>query len=523
MEELLGYTLFLGEKMMIYTMKTLRFIRSHLLLIFLGISCEVFYLLYFVRQFPLFHYYDKLIDLTYMVGTTHSAVAIFFLVFTILFALFGLAWWETRQCTDLATLYLILAFGGVFALTMAFVYPITAIDMYNYIAESLVLVQYHANPMIVPAATYSKDPLITLAGGWTYYPAPYGPLALIIDALPTQLVGRNLLANLLLIKLISASILILEAYLVYKILSRLTPKLALAGTLFIAWNPYTLMEFSANGHNDIAMMLFVLLAILALVHDRLILAFALLVTSALVKFATLPLFPLFLIYGIAHQPTMQKRMTYLALAFLSALVIVVPIFGPFWQGLNTFHALLSQDQRYMSSFATMLADTVSGQMTRDRAKLLGRIFFGIIYLYALSISSKRLSDMLRACFITFFFFTALAVSNFEVWCSIWPIMLATLLPSTVVSLSMLVFAYGVSLSVTNYVFLVAWLGFTEPSYALANNLAYLMTFVPPILILFCFTLQQILSANPKIAKDRASEQKPVDELVLMHVRERTSA
>jgi len=313
--------------------------------------------------------------------------------------------------------------------------------------------------------------------------------------LSTQIVGRNLLANLLFIKLMFASLLILEAFLIYKILSRLAPKLALAGTLFIAWNPYTLMEFSANGHNDIAMMLFVLLAILALVYDRPVLAFAFIVISALVKLATLPLFPLFLIYGFAHQPTMRKRMIYLALAIFSALVLILSIYGPFWQGLQTLNALQSQDKRYMSSFATMLADTSLGKVTRDQAKLLGRVFFGIIYLYALTLSQKRLPDMLRACFMTLFFLVALAVSNFEVWYAIWPMMLAILLPSTVVSLSMLVFAYGVSLSVTNYVFLASWLGFTEPSYALANNLAYLMTFMPAILILFCFTLQQILSTH----------------------------
>lgn len=226
-------------------------------------------------------------------------------------------------------------------------------------------------------------------------------------------------------------------------------------------------------------------------------------------------------------------MAFLALAFLSAIVIVIPIFGPFWQGFKIFHALLSQDQRYMSSFATMLADTMSGanvpfnltrqQLARDQAKLLGRIFFAIIYIYALYISSKRLSDLLRACFITFFFFIALALSNFEVWYGIWPIMLAILLPSTVVSLSMLVFAYGVSLSVINYTFLIAWLGASEPNYALANNLAYLMTFVPAILILFCFTLHQLFSSNAKIAEEQVLEQEPVDELVPLHTRERASA
>ncbi|HEY4032354.1 MAG TPA: hypothetical protein VGL94_00125 [Ktedonobacteraceae bacterium] len=507
---------------MVYILKMLGFVRSHLLLIILGMSCEVFYILYFVRQFSLLKYYSHLYQLTNsLTGTTHAAAAMFFIVFTILFAFFGLAWWEARHLTGRATLYLILGFGGLFALTMAFVYPITAIDIYNYIAENLVLVQYHANPITVPAATFSNDPLITLAGGWTYYPAPYGPLGLIIDALSTQIVGRNLFANLLFIKLMFASMLILEAFLIYKILSRLAPKLALAGALFIAWNPYTLMEFSANGHNDIAMMLFVLLAILALVYDHLVLAFALIVISALVKFATLPLLPLFLIYGIAHQPTMRKRIIYLALVIFSTLMLFMLVYAPFWQGIKTLNALQSQDQRYMSSFATMLADTSLGKVTRDQAKWLGRVLFGIIYIYALFLSRKRLPDMLRACFLTLFFFTALAVTNFEVWYAIWPMMFAILIPSTIVSLSMFVFAYGVSLSVIDYIFLASWLGFTEPSYALANNLAYLMTFMPAILMLFCFTLQQIVSVKPKIDKGRVQAESPADEPV--NVKERASS
>src|SRR6266550_1562930 len=177
---------------MTYILKVLSFIRSRLLLIILGMGCEALYILYFVRIFPLLQYYPALHDITAMVGHTHTAFATYIVVFSILFAFFGFAWWETRYYNDRATLYLILGFGGLFALTMAFVYPITAIDVYDYIAESLVLVQYHANPITIPAATYaSHDPFITSVGGWTYYGAPYGPLGLIIDAMPTQIVGRN--------------------------------------------------------------------------------------------------------------------------------------------------------------------------------------------------------------------------------------------------------------------------------------------------------------------------------------------
>ena len=468
------------------------FIRSRLLLIIVGLSCELLYILYFVRQFPLLKYYQGLTDMGYILEHSHTGFTMFVVALSVLFILFGFACLEARHLTDRSTLYLILGFGGLFALTMIFVYPVTAIDVFIYFAESLVLIQHHANPILVPGAVYSNDPLITLAGGWTSYVAPYGPLGLLIDALPTLIVARNLLANLLLLKLMFSSMLIIEAFLVYKILSRINPKLALAGALFIAWNPYTLFEYSANSHNDLSMMLFALLATLALVYDRLLLAFVLIVASSLVKFATLPLLPLFLIYGIMHQPTGRARIKYLILAILSALLLVVVIYGPFWGGIATLNPLLSQDQRYMSSFSTMLTNISSGQITQGRAKLLGRVLFGIIYLYALFLSTQRLPDLLRACFLALFFFLALAVTNFEIWYAIWPVMFGILLPSAAISLSLFVFVYGASLSVTTYVYLWVWLGLTDPNLALVNDLAYLITFMPAILILICSALQQIL-------------------------------
>ncbi len=477
---------------MTYVLKALSFLRSRLLLVTLGVSCEALYILYFVRLFPLLQYYSALHDITAMVGRTHAAFLTYIVIFSILFTFFGFAWWETRRYNDRPTLYLILGFGGLFALTMAFVYPITAIDVYNYIAQSLVLVQYHANPITVPAATYaSHDPFITSVGQWTYYGAPYGPLGLIIDALPTLIAGRNLLANLLLIKMIFSSMLIIEAFLVYKILTRIAPKIALAGALFIAWNPYALSEFSANSHNDIAMMLFVLLATLALVYNRLLLAFVLITASALVKFVTLPVLPMFLLYGIVHQPTKRKRMTYLALAILSATVLVIVIYGPFWDGPKTLDRVLFQDQLYEASFSTLLTDISSGQITLESAKLLGRVLFGISSLCALFLSRKDLPSMLCGCFIILFALLALWMTNFEIWYAIWPVMFAVLLPNTMVTVSMFILLYAASLKEAFDYFLLGWLGYTDSSFALRNSTTYIFIFIPSALIFFCLILRKI--------------------------------
>ncbi|HCI80604.1 MAG TPA: hypothetical protein DHW02_13040, partial [Ktedonobacter sp.] len=100
-----------------------------------------------------------------------------------------------------------------------------------------------------------------------------------IDAIPTLIVGKNVLANLLLLKFMFSGMLLIEAYLAYKILATYAPKFALVGAMFIVWNPYMLFEYSANGHNDVVFMLFVLLAILALVKDRPVLAFTLIIAS----------------------------------------------------------------------------------------------------------------------------------------------------------------------------------------------------------------------------------------------------
>jgi hypothetical protein len=478
--------------------KVRAFIRSRLLLIMLGLGCELLYLLYFVHQFPLLQYYRVDIDMGYITGHSHSGFEQFVVVFSILFALFGFAWWIVRNLSDCATLWLILGFGAVFALTMIFVYPATAIDVYIYIAHSLVLVQYHANPITTPASTFPHDPLLALADGWVAFGAPYGPLGLIIDAVPTFIVGRNLLADLLLLKLMFSAMLLIEAFLIYKILSHLSPKLALAGAIFIAWNPYALFEYCANSHNDVAMMLFVVCAILALVKNRMALAFVLIVAAVLVKFAMLPLLPLFLIYGFIHQPTNQKRLTYLALAITSSLLLVIILYAPFWQGLKTFDQLTYQDQRYMSSFSTMLTDISSTHVTLDQAKLWGRILFGAIYLVALFLSTQRLSSMLLGCFVALFFFLALAVTNFEIWYAIGPIMLAIIAARTVPSLAAFLLAYGASISATSFYYLWVWLGLSGPNLALINNIAYLITFMPAILILFGSALQQILSKESEI-------------------------
>jgi hypothetical protein len=465
-------------------------IYKHLPLVIIGILFELFYLFYFVHQFSLLQYYHGLIDMEGITGHSHTGFAQFVIVFSVLFLLFGLAWWYVRRLNDRSTLWLIFGFGAVFTLTMSFVYPVTAIDVYVYIANSLAIVLYHANPIVTPPALVADDPLIKLAGAWTYYGAPYGPLGLLIHAIPTLIFGRNLLGTLLLMKFMFSAMLLFEAFLVYKILSHYAPKFALAGAVFVAWNPYALFEYSANAHNDVVMMLFALLACLASVKNRHVLAFVLLVASVLVKFAMLPILPLFFLYALVHQPTHKQRLLYVGWVVLWSVLLVLVVYGPFWQGTKTLDPLFFRDALYMSSLSTMLVDISAGSVTTEQAKLIGRILFAVIYVYTLWLATRDQARLFKACFIVTFFTLALVVTNVEIWYAIWPTLFALLYPRTTTHIATIAFMYGAELSATAYGYLWVWLGTTESYLALINDLAYLMVFGPALLLLAGFAAQR---------------------------------
>ncbi len=466
------------------------FLRKHLLLIIVGITCELFYLFYFVGQFGLLRYYHGLIDMARITGYRILGLQQFVAVFGALFLFCGLACWEVRGRNDRSTLWLILGFGCVFGLTMSFVYPATAIDIFVYVAQNLALVQYHLNPMVVPPAAAANDPLIRLAGNWAYVTAPYGPLGLLIDAIPTLIFGRSLLATLLLMKFIFSAMLVVEAFLVYKILSHYAPAFALAGAILVAWNPYMLFEYSANAHNDIAMMLFVLLACLALVKDRQALAFVLLVVSVLVKYAMLPILPLFFLYSLVHQPTHKRRLIYVCRVVCWSVILVLAIYGPFWQGTKTLAPLLSQDTRYWYSLSMTLTTLSSGSITAGQVKLIADNLFGLIYVYALFLATRNQAQLFKACFIVLFSVLALVATNVEIWYAIWPAFFALLYPRTTIYIVLIVFLYATELTVTATFYLWGMLGETHAAMTAINLLAYLMMYALPVLLLAGFALQR---------------------------------
>jgi hypothetical protein len=155
-----------------------------------------------------------------------------------------------------------------------------------------------------------------------------------------------------------------------------------AAYLFLA-NPLVLFEAVGNVHNDAMMALFLVAAVLAL-KRRSWLAMPLLVVSALVKFFTAALIPLFALVMLTRRWDRGR----LALAFAFSLVVAVAAVSPFWDGGQMLRGLqrgtnASQEMNHASAFSLVREYLRQQQAAADALSVLRRGFAGLFAVAAL--------------------------------------------------------------------------------------------------------------------------------------------
>ncbi len=170
---------------------------------------------------------------------------------------------------------------------------------------------------------------------WKTAPSAYGPLWELLAGLTARLAGDGILTNILLFKLVPALFLFASMGMVALILRAHAPERALAGVLLLGWNPMIQFEVFGNGHNDIVMIFWALLATWALTRRRCTLAIQALVTGMLIK--SIPLLFIPAAGWIALRPLdgWPVRLRFVALTTLASLALTVAVFAPFWNGIET--------------------------------------------------------------------------------------------------------------------------------------------------------------------------------------------
>ncbi len=279
------------------------------------------------------------------------------------------------------------------------IYPVGALDVFNYVMQLKVAYHYGANPYLTTFQSFPADPFFEFAF-LANIPLFYGPVWLYLSWLPVALTGfHDLLAVLLALKAFNCVLLLLTGLSIFRYHGGGGEGWR-AAYLFLA-NPLVLFEGVANAHNDVMMGLFLVIALLAL-RLRSVLAVPFLTLSALVKFFTAPLLPLLILATIRQGWTPRPVIASCLLSFS----VAVAAFAPVWAGGKAIDGLLhgadaSQEMNSASAFS-LAREYLRLQGASERLVAATRPAFGILYAAVVAVCLWRVwrGQAIEQCILT---------------------------------------------------------------------------------------------------------------------------
>lgn len=384
-------------------------------------------------RIPLARYFPEAgitVDFVKMLGPgwerpTIEYVDVVLITFALYLGALAAVW---RSHTDIPR-WLLFGMPAVFALILLSMYPPTAVDMFHYQASSRVLWVHGENPLTVAPGNFPYP----IGYSWAGQPAPYGPLWPILAAPAVLFTGDHYLLGLYGFKLIAAASYLGCAVMIWRIIAHTRPGEETLAVVLFAWNPFVVLRVVGNGHNDLVMMLFLLLALDLALRRRWNYAFVAFACSALVKYVSLLLGPPLLIYLLAHaEGTPRQKLGVAAQAVGLAALTVIVVFAPLWDGLATFDTVRAEADKVITSTPLLIGLLLSGPPedphTVERARTVLRLVFLCLY-FPLVWQARRSFDHLAvASFTILFLYILVPTGWFRPWYMLWPVTLAALRP-----------------------------------------------------------------------------------------------
>jgi hypothetical protein len=441
---------------------------------------------FFLKPYPLLALYDvPLLDLGKVTNYSRTAGRDFAVAFLLLFALCYAAYVLCRGRSSSFGLLVVLLFAFLGGLTLVLVYPITAADVFEYVAYARIMVHHGANPHVFRPADFYDDPLMWYSA-WPYITSPYGPLWTYLSGVIGLLSGSSLLTYLLSFKGLALVVHLLNSGLIYATLARWRPSYALAGTLLYAWNPLVLYESAAGGHNDGFVVFFVLLAVYLFVRGQFALAIPVAALSCVIKMPMAVVVPVFAVGAWRASSGKANRARMVTLSAALAVALVLLLHAPLWAGWRSLGWLARKDL-FTSSFAAV-AVLALRQFVKDLELVRGLVryaalgLFGLFYVWQLVRVRGDARHFVPDLYWTVFALLVIAVLWFQPWYLVWLVALGALVPSLAIGRLTTLFSYTGTWNYLVFIFLVVWYypQMTAGGWLVANLVSVLLVFAPPI-------------------------------------------
>lgn len=242
----------------------------------------------------------------------------------------------------------ILAPVVLFGVVLVGTFPFNATDIFRYWITTRITAAPALNPYEVAVEDLGDPRLTSLAGEWASETSPYGPVWELVAAGVTQslryfqITGSSMVPGLLALKALGLILHLATTVVLWQLLRGRPPPTRAGRTLLWAWNPALLLSFVASGHNDILMLFWLLLGLLALEKGRPTLGLLTMALAPLTKLSGLLPIPFFALATFLSLPSQRERARVGLATGIGWAALIVMAFLPFGTPLTPVERLLSE-------------------------------------------------------------------------------------------------------------------------------------------------------------------------------------
>lgn len=214
-------------------------------------------------------------------------------------------------------------------------------DMFLSGLNGRMVVAYHLNPYLVHSLTLpvlQHDSLQQVLSSLTtsvHYPTPpFGPVWMDIGILVALIPHSDIAGTIFSFRLLNLLIHLINVLLLWSLLATLRPWQRIGATVLYAWNPLVLLLGISLAHQEMIIIMLVLLALLSIQHNATTLSWVVLLLAALINLTSLLLLPLFLFCLLRQTRFMGClwRLSWSVGMLLVTALVVFMAYIPYWWG-----------------------------------------------------------------------------------------------------------------------------------------------------------------------------------------------
>ena len=324
----------------------------------------------------------------------------------------------------------IFIFIAIIAIIFIAVIPFTCSDVFYYLGIGRINSEYGQNPYYTTIKDFvdtgdNSQYLVqdsVLAQGyindWTDSTVVYGPIWTLICNIVAGLSFGNIDIGLLVFKSINVIVHIFNCYLIYKI----TNKKIFA--LIYGLNPFVLIEGIACVHNDMFVVLFILLTLYFLLKRKnLIVSLVFLALATTIKYFPILLLPFIIIYYFRKEKPLKRFGKCIQYGLIFAVFMLIP-YLLYIRDIEVFAGIFTQQEKLAKSIYIIVTEyfgSIPNVVNQLKKLLLGAFVIIYVAVCIVLINKKEISFRSQMKKYEYFLvaFLFLLITNFQPWYILW--------------------------------------------------------------------------------------------------------